>query len=147
MLDFTGDQTRGHGGQALRSDAVVTSQVHGEVPVLWFSGKSLLPNHIVDRHSFTLCIKFRNTHRQERSNILKSIKEVAGILFMGFKLDPMLVSSQQASKATEASLLSLLKCNGVGDYIRLAPTLFENPDSMDADGFMKNPILIKVCRP
>ncbi|KAI9459619.1 hypothetical protein HD554DRAFT_2041845 [Boletus coccyginus] len=63
---------------------------------------------------------------------------------MAFKLDPVLVSSQQASKATEAGLLSLLKHNGIGDYIYLAPVLFENLDSMDADGFMKNPILVKI---
>ncbi|KAF8557151.1 hypothetical protein OG21DRAFT_1520707 [Imleria badia] len=73
-----------------------------------------------------------------------SIKEVTGILFMLYKLDSSLVTGQHASKGTDPSFLLLIKQNGIGDYVCLAPILFANLDSMDADGFLKNPILIKV---
>jgi hypothetical protein len=39
----------------------------------------------------------------------------------------------------------LLKRNGEGDYIRLAPVLFAKPNAMSADDFLKSPVLVKVC--
>lgn len=38
----------------------------------------------------------------------------------------------------------LLKRNGEGDYIRLAPVLFANPHAMSADDFLKSLVLVKV---
>jgi hypothetical protein len=49
-----------------------------------------------------------------------------------------------ARKQDNPDLLHLLKKNGKGEYIRLAPILFARPDAMVADEFLKNPVLVQV---
>ncbi|KAG1730466.1 hypothetical protein EDB19DRAFT_1832029 [Suillus lakei] len=80
----------------------------------------------------------------ERSNILHSIKDCAGVIFSSFKLDPNLFADQPSKKQDNKDLLVLLKRNGEGDYIRLALILFAKPDAMVADDFLKSPVLIKI---
>jgi len=74
-----------------------------------------------------------------------AIKSCAGIIFSTLKLDPMLFASQtDVRKRDNKDLLFLLKKNGEGEYIWLAPVLFARPDAMTADEFLKNPVLVKV---
>ncbi|KAG2753586.1 hypothetical protein P692DRAFT_20722457 [Suillus brevipes Sb2] len=90
---------------------------------------------------------FRAAVSAERSNIVHAIKSCAGIIFAPLKLDPTLFSSQtDARKRDNPDLLRLLKKNGEGEYIRLAPILFARPDAMVADEFLKNPVLVQIVR-
>jgi hypothetical protein len=74
-----------------------------------------------------------------------TVKSCAGIIFALLKLDPTLFSSQtDARKQDHPDLLRLLKKNGEGEYIQLAPILFARPDAMVADEFLKNPVLVQV---
>ncbi|KAG2359942.1 hypothetical protein BDR07DRAFT_1487593 [Suillus spraguei] len=80
----------------------------------------------------------------ERSNILHSIKDCAGVVFSSFKHDPNLFANQPSKKQNNKDLLVLLKRNGEGDYICLAPVLFAKPNAMAADDFLKSVVLIKI---
>jgi hypothetical protein len=61
------------------------------------------------------------------------------------KLNPTLFSSQtDAQKQDNPGLLHLLKKNGKGEYIWLAPILFARPDAMVTDKFINNPVLVQV---
>ncbi|KAG2052461.1 hypothetical protein BDR06DRAFT_1009520 [Suillus hirtellus] len=83
----------------------------------------------------------------ERSNIVHAIKSCAGIIFSDLKLDPSLFASQtDVRKRDNEDLLALLKRDGNGEYIRLAPVLFTRPDVMSADEFLKSPVLVKIIR-
>ncbi|KIJ60953.1 hypothetical protein HYDPIDRAFT_169973 [Hydnomerulius pinastri MD-312] len=79
---------------------------------------------------------------QERSNILKTIKDSAGIIFAPFKLDPTLFGNQTACKKENMQFLGLLKKGGASEYTHMAPILFANPERMVPDEFFKSPILI-----
>ncbi|KAG2085341.1 uncharacterized protein F5147DRAFT_841764 [Suillus discolor] len=89
---------------------------------------------------------FRSAVSSERSNILHSIKDCAGVIFSPFKLDPSIFADQPSKKQDNKDLLVLLKRNGEGDYIRLAPVLFAKPNAMSADDFLKSPVLVKIIR-
>ncbi|KIK43162.1 hypothetical protein CY34DRAFT_82254 [Suillus luteus UH-Slu-Lm8-n1] len=90
---------------------------------------------------------FRAAVSAERSNIVHAIKSCASLVFSSLKLDPTLFSSQtDARKRDDHDLLCLLKKNGEGEYIRLAPVLFARPDAMVADEFLKNPVLVKIIQ-
>ncbi|KAG1841945.1 hypothetical protein F4604DRAFT_1985303 [Suillus subluteus] len=81
----------------------------------------------------------------ERSNIVHAIKSCAGIIFSALKLDPSLFASQtDVRKRDNNGLLVLLKRNGKGEYIQLAPVLFARPDAMTADEFLKSSVLVKI---
>jgi hypothetical protein len=89
--------------------------------------------------------QFRAAVSAEQSNIVHAIKSCAGIIFALLKLDPTLFSSQtDARKRDNPDLLHLLKKNGEGEYIWLAPILFAKPDAMVADEFLKNLVLVQV---
>ncbi|KAG2141227.1 hypothetical protein DEU56DRAFT_911333 [Suillus clintonianus] len=90
---------------------------------------------------------FRAAVSAERSNIVHTIKSCASLIFSTLKLDPTLFSSQtDTRKRDDHDLLHLLKKNGEGEYIRLAPILFARPDTMVAKEFLKNPVLVKIIR-
>ncbi|KAG2131062.1 hypothetical protein DEU56DRAFT_914603 [Suillus clintonianus] len=80
----------------------------------------------------------------KRSNILHSIKDCAGVIFSAFKLDPNIFADQPSKKQDNTDLLMLLKRNGEGDYICLAPVLFTNPHAMSANNFLKSSVLVKI---
>ncbi|KAG1743671.1 uncharacterized protein EDB91DRAFT_1081052 [Suillus paluster] len=50
----------------------------------------------------------------------------------------------RAALRDNPGLLRLLKKNGEGEYIWLAPILFARPDAMVADEFLKNPVLVQI---
>ncbi|KAG0708023.1 hypothetical protein DFH29DRAFT_994647 [Suillus ampliporus] len=87
---------------------------------------------------------FRAAVSSERSNILHSIKDCVGVIFSSFKLNPNLFADQPSKKQDNKDLLVLLKRNGEGDYICLAPILFAKPNAMAADDFLKSPVLTKI---
>ncbi|KAG2138226.1 hypothetical protein BD769DRAFT_1384751 [Suillus cothurnatus] len=90
-------------------------------------------------------ISFHAAVSTERSNIVHAIKSCAGIIFASLKLNPTLFSSQtDAQNLDNPDLLCLLKKNGEGEYIWLAPILFAKPDAMVADKFLKNPVLVQI---
>ncbi|KAG2074341.1 hypothetical protein BDR04DRAFT_1115838 [Suillus decipiens] len=86
---------------------------------------------------------FHSAVSSKRSNILHSIKDCAGVIFSPFKLDPSIFANQPSKKQDNKDLLVLLKRNGEGNYIHLAPVLFVKPNAMSADDFLKSPVLVK----
>ncbi|KAG1861809.1 hypothetical protein DFJ58DRAFT_725653 [Suillus subalutaceus] len=62
------------------------------------------------------------------------------------ELDPSLFADKPSKKEHNKDLLGLLKKNGEGNFIRLAPVLFAKPNAMAADEFLKSMVLIKIVR-
>ncbi|KAI6138030.1 hypothetical protein BKA82DRAFT_4367869 [Pisolithus tinctorius] len=89
---------------------------------------------------------FVQAHGQERSNVLKVIKDCAGALFAPYNISPDLFTGKPACKKDNKACLELLKKDGVGEYTRFAPILFADPKQMVTGGFLKSPILVKVIR-
>ncbi|KAG2030067.1 hypothetical protein BDR03DRAFT_1017568 [Suillus americanus] len=87
---------------------------------------------------------FHAAVNSERSNILHSIKDCMGVIFSSFKLDPSLFANKLSKKEHNKDLLDLLKKNGKGNFILLAPVLFAKPNAMAADEFLKSMVLIKI---
>ncbi|KAI5985816.1 hypothetical protein F5J12DRAFT_898897 [Pisolithus orientalis] len=91
-----------------------------------------------------ICFKFIQAHGQERSNVLKVIKDCAGMLFAPYNISPDLFTGQPTCKKDNKACLVLLKKDGVGEYTHFAPILFADPKQMVTGGFLKSPILVKV---
>ncbi|KAG1718972.1 hypothetical protein EDB19DRAFT_1919566 [Suillus lakei] len=89
---------------------------------------------------------FRAAVSSERSNILHSLKDCAGLIFSGLKLDPTVFTAGPAEKKENEQLLALLKKHGEDEYMRLAPVLFTNPSAIVPDDFLKTPIMVKIIR-
>ncbi|KAG1871857.1 hypothetical protein DFJ58DRAFT_837162 [Suillus subalutaceus] len=89
---------------------------------------------------------FRAAVSSERSNILHSLKDCAGLIFSSLKLDPTVFTAGPAEKKENELLLALLKQHGEDGYTRLAPILFTNPSAMVPDDFLKTPIMVKIIR-
>ncbi|KIN93939.1 hypothetical protein M404DRAFT_35577 [Pisolithus tinctorius Marx 270] len=87
---------------------------------------------------------FVQAHGQERSNVLKVIKDCAGMLFTPYNISPDLFTGKPTSKKDNKACLELLKKDGVGEYTHFAPILFADPKQMVTGGFLKSPILVKV---
>ncbi|KIJ14121.1 hypothetical protein PAXINDRAFT_13035 [Paxillus involutus ATCC 200175] len=89
---------------------------------------------------------FRTTIGAERSNLLRSIKDSADLLFAPLNLSPKLYSSQSHDKASNVDLLRLLKkpesVRVEGKYERVAPVLFADPQVMSSNTFLKSEILL-----
>lgn len=60
------------------------------------------------------------------------------------KLNPTIFTSEPSKKKEDEQLLALIKKNGEGEYICLAPILFKDPEAIVPDDFLKFPILTKV---
>ncbi|KAG2137042.1 hypothetical protein DEU56DRAFT_912812 [Suillus clintonianus] len=89
---------------------------------------------------------FRAAVSSERSNILHSLKDCAGLIYSSLKLDPTVFTDGPAEKKENEKLLALLKKHGGDEYTRLAPILFMNPAAMVPDDFLKTPIMVKIIR-
>ncbi|KAI5981971.1 hypothetical protein EDD15DRAFT_2367786 [Pisolithus albus] len=87
---------------------------------------------------------FTSALGQERSNILKAIKDSASLIFAQYNLDPSVLSTQDPSKQTDPRFRSLLMKDD--KYTRLAPILFKNHEALVPDGFLKSPIIISIIR-
>ncbi|KAI5998413.1 hypothetical protein F5J12DRAFT_784984 [Pisolithus orientalis] len=87
---------------------------------------------------------FIQAHGQERSNVLKVIKDCAGTLFAPYNISPDLFTGKPACKKDNKACLALLKKDGVGEYTCFAPILVADPKQMVTGGFLKSPILVKV---
>ncbi|KAG1771111.1 hypothetical protein EV702DRAFT_1202138 [Suillus placidus] len=83
----------------------------------------------------------------ERSNILHSLKDCAGLIFSGLKLDPTVFTDEPAKKKENEQLLALLKKDVGGEkYTRLAPILFTDPSALVPDDFLKTSVMVKIIR-
>jgi hypothetical protein len=81
----------------------------------------------------------------ERLNILHSLKDCAGLIFSGLKLDPTIFTDELAKKKENEQLLALLKKDVSGEkYTHLAPILFMDPSALVPDNFLKTPVMVKV---
>ncbi|KAG2036473.1 hypothetical protein BDR03DRAFT_1011632 [Suillus americanus] len=90
---------------------------------------------------------FRAAVSSERSNILHSLKDCAGLIFSTLKLDPTVFTDEPAKKKENAQLLALLKKDVGGEkYTRLAPILFMDPSALVPDDFLKTPVMAKIIR-
>ncbi|KAH0826713.1 hypothetical protein J3R83DRAFT_5110 [Lanmaoa asiatica] len=87
---------------------------------------------------------FTSALNQERSNILKIVKEMAPIYFAPFGLDTELFSAKPAHKKDDPTCLRLLKKDGVGNYTPLAPVLFADPEKVSATDFLRSPLLATI---
>ncbi|KAG1839433.1 hypothetical protein F4604DRAFT_1691245 [Suillus subluteus] len=87
---------------------------------------------------------FRAAVSSERSNILHVIKDCAGLIVSGLKLDPTIFTDEPSKKKENEQLLALIKKNGEGEYTRLAPILFKDPGAIIPDDFLKSPVLAKI---
>ncbi|KIO05038.1 hypothetical protein M404DRAFT_25652 [Pisolithus tinctorius Marx 270] len=87
---------------------------------------------------------FVQAHGQERSNVLKVIKDCAGTLFTPYNISLDLFTGKPTCKKANKACLELLKKDGVGEYTHFAPILFADPKQMVTGGFLKSPILVKV---
>ncbi|KIO03303.1 hypothetical protein M404DRAFT_146121 [Pisolithus tinctorius Marx 270] len=103
----------------------------------------------VDLHESMVTYKqfgsmFIQAHSQERSNVLKVIKDCAGVLFAPYNISPDLFTGKPTCKKDNKACLALLKKDGVGEYTCFTPILFADPKQMVTGGFLKSPILVKV---
>ncbi|KAG2151679.1 uncharacterized protein EDB93DRAFT_1249327 [Suillus bovinus] len=90
---------------------------------------------------------FRAAVNSERSNILHSLKDCAGLIFSSLKLDLTVFTDEAAKKKENAQLLALLKKDVGGEkYTRLAPILFMDPSALVPDAFLKTPVMAKIIR-
>ncbi|KAG1782922.1 hypothetical protein EV702DRAFT_1223292 [Suillus placidus] len=90
---------------------------------------------------------FRAAVSSERSNILHSLKDCAGLIFSSLKLDPTVFTDEPAKKKENEQLLALLKKDVGGEkYTRLAPILFTDPSALVPDDFLKTPVMVKIIR-
>ncbi|KAG1882565.1 hypothetical protein F4604DRAFT_1921129 [Suillus subluteus] len=90
---------------------------------------------------------FRAAVSSERSNILHSLKDCAGLIFSTLKLDPTVFTDEPAKKKENVKLLALLKKDVGGEkYTRLAPILFMDPSALVPDDFLKTPVMAKIIR-
>ncbi|KAG2111072.1 hypothetical protein BD769DRAFT_1674486 [Suillus cothurnatus] len=81
----------------------------------------------------------------ERLNILYSLKDCAGLIFSGLKLDPTIFTDELAKKKENEQLLALLKKDVSGEkYTHLAPILFMDPSALVPDNFLKTPVMVKA---
>ncbi|KAI6008906.1 hypothetical protein F5J12DRAFT_782314 [Pisolithus orientalis] len=101
-------------------------------PTRWMSPKAKLDGAVVELYS----IVPSSLHNQEWSNILRAIKNCAGIVFMPYGLDPTCLSSHPSGRKEDPKFQVLLKKDGVGKYTCLAPILFKKHDNMVASEFL-----------
>ncbi|KAG1868960.1 hypothetical protein DFJ58DRAFT_723373 [Suillus subalutaceus] len=87
---------------------------------------------------------FRAAISSERSNILHSLKDCAGLIFSSLKLDPTVLTAGPTEKKENEQLLGLLKKHGEDEYMRLALVLFTNPSVIVPDDFLKTLIMVKI---
>ncbi|KAI5996832.1 hypothetical protein F5J12DRAFT_785259 [Pisolithus orientalis] len=103
-----------------------------------------LHESMVTYKQFGSVVHFIQAHSQERSNVLKVIKDCAGMLFTPYNISPDLFTGKPACKKDNKACLVLLKKDGVGEYTHFAPILFADPKQMVTGGFLRSPILVKV---
>ncbi|KAI5993202.1 hypothetical protein EDD15DRAFT_2367425 [Pisolithus albus] len=89
---------------------------------------------------------FTSALGQERSNILRAIKDCASIVFASYGLDPTGLSGHPSGRKDDAKFQALLKRDGVGEYTRLAPILFKNHENMVANEFLMSPAITSIIR-
>ncbi|KAI5988493.1 hypothetical protein F5J12DRAFT_915926 [Pisolithus orientalis] len=89
-------------------------------------------------------VTYKQFGSMERSNVLKAIKDCAGMLFTPYNISLDLFTGKPACKKDNKACLALLKKDGVGEYTCFAPILFADPKQMITGGFLKIPILVKV---
>lgn len=81
---------------------------------------------------------------EERTNIVKNIKDVSADLFSSLDIKAALFLGDKALKALDPKLLGLLKKPGDSQYMQLSPILFTDPTKIQGSELFKNPVLLKV---
>ncbi|KIO11991.1 hypothetical protein M404DRAFT_19804 [Pisolithus tinctorius Marx 270] len=81
---------------------------------------------------------------QEWSNILRAIKDCAGIVFVLYGLDPTCLSGHPSGRKEDPKFQVLLKKDGIGKYMCLAPILFKKHDNMVASKFLMSPAITLI---
>ncbi|KAI6141444.1 hypothetical protein BKA82DRAFT_4362129 [Pisolithus tinctorius] len=118
-------------------------------PTCWMSPKAKLDGAVVELYSIVpnSLHKHMETYKQfgsifmsalsqEQSNILRAIKDCAGIVFTLYGLDPTCLSSHPLGRKEDPKFQVLLKKDGIGEYMHLAPILFKKHDNMVAREFL-----------
>ncbi|KAI6042434.1 hypothetical protein EDC04DRAFT_2892093 [Pisolithus marmoratus] len=83
---------------------------------------------------------FTSALGQERSNVLKCIKDAASLIFAQYNLDLSMLSTQDACKQMDPKFQALLTKNN--EYTQLAPILFKNHEVLVPNEFLKSPIIV-----
>ncbi|KIO00033.1 hypothetical protein M404DRAFT_153694 [Pisolithus tinctorius Marx 270] len=112
-------------------------------PTCWTSPKAKLDGAVAELYSIvpSSLHKHMETYKQfgsiiKWSNILRAIKDCAGIVFAPYGLDPTCLSSHPLGRKEDPKFQVLLKKGGIGKYTCLAPILFKKHDNMVASEFL-----------
>ncbi|KAI6146779.1 hypothetical protein BKA82DRAFT_4356289 [Pisolithus tinctorius] len=122
-------------------------------PTCWMSPKAKLDGALAELYSVvpSSLHKHMETYKQfgsiiKWSNILRAIKDCAGIVFVPYGLDPTHLSGHPSGRKEDPKFQILLKKDGVGEYMHLAPILFKKHDNMVASKFLMSPaITLIIC--
>ncbi|KIO06237.1 hypothetical protein M404DRAFT_139230 [Pisolithus tinctorius Marx 270] len=110
------------------------AKLDGAVAELYSIVPSSLHKHMETYKQFGSI--FTSALSQEWSNILRAIKDCAGIVFTPYGLDPTCLSGHPSGRKEDPKFQILLKKDGVGEHMRLAPILFKKHDNMVASEFL-----------
>ncbi|KAI6002406.1 hypothetical protein F5J12DRAFT_894173 [Pisolithus orientalis] len=112
-------------------------------PTHWTSPKAKLDGAVAELYSVvpSSLHKHMETYKQfgsiiKQSNILRAIKDCAGIVFAPYGLDPTHLSGRPLGRKEDPKFQVLLKKDGIGEYMHLAPILFKKNDNMVASKFL-----------
>ena len=101
-------------------------------------------NHSLCAIVLTISNQFTSTLNQERSNMLRAIKEALALIFAPLKVPDTTIFTSPARKRDDAEMKQLSM--SLEAYHRLAPVLFADPNQMTPDGFLKNVVLVNVSQ-
>ncbi|KAG6370486.1 hypothetical protein JVT61DRAFT_11972 [Boletus reticuloceps] len=87
---------------------------------------------------------FTTVLNQERSNMLRAVKEASPLIFATLKVPDATIFASPARKRDDLDMQRLSMKEGM--YHRLAPILFADPDQATRDGFLKSPVLVNILR-
>ncbi|KIJ09893.1 hypothetical protein PAXINDRAFT_157791 [Paxillus involutus ATCC 200175] len=87
---------------------------------------------------------FTSALNQERSNMLRAIKEASTLVFAPLKISDPTIFTFLAHKRDDPEMKRLSMKDG--SHHRLSPILFANPDQILPEGFLRSPVLINIIR-
>lgn len=110
--------------------------------VLWYVAES---THAVPSESVLInrtLNQFTSILNQERSNMLRAIKEASTLVFAPLKISDATIFTSPARKRDDPEMKRLSMKDG--SYHHFSPVLFTNPDQISPEGFLRSPVLVNV---
>jgi hypothetical protein len=110
--------------------------------VLWYVAESM---HAVLSESVLInCTlnSFTSILNQERSNMLRAIKEASTLVFAPLKISDATIFTSPACKRDDPEMKRLSMKDS--SYHRLSPIMFANPNHISPKGFLRSPVHVNV---